>query len=90
MARLCGGVDQDELTGIIDSAGAYMMVRHAHAARLFRRRRAVHILCSAGGRMLWRGEFTASTCLQERPLAAGRVLGFLDSQETLRVIRLTG
>lgn len=39
--------------------------------------------------MLWKGEFTAGT-RKSAPLAAGRVLGFLDYRETLRVIRLTG
>ncbi|MGD6741493.1 protein kinase domain-containing protein [Streptomyces sp. BH106] len=82
--RTEGGADLD-----IASAGAYTMVRHTRTARLFQHRQTVRVLRSADGRTLWKGEFTASIG-KSAPLAAGRVLAFLDPQETLRAIRLTG
>ncbi|MFE6805136.1 PQQ-binding-like beta-propeller repeat protein [Streptomyces sp. NPDC057681] len=82
--RTKGGEDLD-----IDSAGNYTMVRHSHTARLFQRRQTVRILRSTDGRALWQGEFTSSI-RKSAPLASGRMLTFLDPQETLRAIRLTG
>ncbi|MFJ9174047.1 protein kinase [Streptomyces sp. NPDC102360] len=82
--RTEGGADLD-----IASAGACTMVRHTRTARLFQQRQTVRVLRSADGRTLWKGEFTASIG-NSAPLAAGRVLAFLDPQETLRGIRLTG
>ncbi|MFE5092608.1 PQQ-binding-like beta-propeller repeat protein [Streptomyces sp. NPDC056638] len=73
----------------IDSAGNYTMVRHSHTARLFQRRQTVRILRSTDGRALWQGEFKTSI-RKSAPLAAGRILAFLDPQESLRAIRLTG
>ncbi|MFJ2089240.1 PQQ-binding-like beta-propeller repeat protein [Streptomyces sp. NPDC087901] len=73
----------------IDSAGNYTMLRHSHTARLFQQRQTVRILRSTDGRALWQGEFKSSI-RRSTPLAAGRMLTFLDPQETLRAIRLTG
>ncbi|MEW2621321.1 PQQ-binding-like beta-propeller repeat protein [Streptomyces sp. NPDC048106] len=73
----------------IDSAGDYTMVRHSRTARLFQRRETVRILRSTDGHTLWQGEFTWSI-RRSSPFAAGRTLAFLDPQETLRAIRLTG
>ncbi|MFI5659984.1 PQQ-binding-like beta-propeller repeat protein [Streptomyces sp. NPDC051684] len=79
-----GGTDLD-----IASAGACTMIRYTRTARLFQSRQTVRVLRSADGRTLWKGEFTASIGNSD-PLAAGRTLAFLDPQENLRGIRLTG
>ncbi|WP_073733823.1 protein kinase domain-containing protein [Streptomyces sp. CB02488] len=73
----------------IDSAGDYTMIRHSHTARLFQQRQAVRVLLSADGRTLWQGEFKSSI-RKSAPVASGRMLAFLDPQETLRAVRLTG
>ncbi|MFB7216387.1 PQQ-binding-like beta-propeller repeat protein [Streptomyces sp. NPDC056255] len=73
----------------IDGAGNYTMVRHSHTARLFQRRETVRIFRSTDGRALWQGGFEWGRN-NSAPLAAGRVLAFLDPLETLRAIRLTG
>uniref|UniRef100_A0AAU2VH30 non-specific serine/threonine protein kinase n=1 Tax=Streptomyces sp. NBC_00008 TaxID=2903610 RepID=A0AAU2VH30_9ACTN len=73
----------------IDSAGNYTMIRHSHTARLFQQWQAVRILRSADGGTLWQGEFKSSV-RKSAPVASGRMLAFLDPQETLRAVRLTG
>ncbi|WP_151773504.1 protein kinase domain-containing protein [Streptomyces abyssomicinicus] len=73
----------------IDSAGDYTVIHHSHTANLFQRVRTVRVLRARDGHVLWQGDFEA-TIRKSAPLAAGRTLAFLDPQETLRGIRLTG
>ncbi|WP_371634221.1 hypothetical protein OG693_37960 [Streptomyces sp. NBC_01259] len=64
-------------------------LRSAHIRRRGLSRQAVRILLSADGRTLWQGEFKPSI-RKSAPVASGRMFAFLDPQETLRAVRLTG
>ncbi|MFE7619317.1 PQQ-binding-like beta-propeller repeat protein [Streptomyces sp. NPDC057496] len=74
----------------INSAGNYTMVSHSHTVRLFQQRETVRVFHSTDGRVLWQGELESSFIFHNAPLAAGRMLAFLNPSETLRAIRLTG